>query len=283
MDAKTIGSIISEKRRALGITQEELGGAVGVSTQAVSKWENGGAPDVELLPAIADKLGISVDALFGRDIAPSDAVDAVCAYFSSVKNGDRAQTLFNILWRIQKSYCGLDSDKEDWDEEKAQYRNRYSEMLENDGVSIMCLDPKKPYFALFPEAAGRTEELLEVGVAGYSELFAALSSPDILNAVFYLERRNSKPFTPKIFVRELGVTEEAAQKIVDTLLKLKMLHSDVIELDDEEKTIYSYSYNQYIVPFLTFACNLIRRPGNFSYYCGNRQNPYLMPSASTQK
>lgn len=45
---------IAVLRRERGLTQEQLGQLVGVSAQAVSKWEKGGAPDVELLPTLAD-------------------------------------------------------------------------------------------------------------------------------------------------------------------------------------------------------------------------------------
>ena len=55
MNNNLIGEQITQYRKALNMTQEELGKAVGVSTQAVSRWENGGAPDVALLPAVADK------------------------------------------------------------------------------------------------------------------------------------------------------------------------------------------------------------------------------------
>jgi transcriptional regulator with XRE-family HTH domain len=48
-------SILSERIAALrkerGLTQEQLGKLCGVSSQAVGKWEKGGAPDVELLPS----------------------------------------------------------------------------------------------------------------------------------------------------------------------------------------------------------------------------------------
>ena len=62
-----IGSVISELRKTKGVTQEELAKYVGVSAQAVSKWENGGVPDTELLPKIADYFNISIDVLFGRE------------------------------------------------------------------------------------------------------------------------------------------------------------------------------------------------------------------------
>ncbi len=41
MDNKLIGEQITRYRKERGLTQEELGRAVGVSTQAVSRWENG--------------------------------------------------------------------------------------------------------------------------------------------------------------------------------------------------------------------------------------------------
>lgn len=50
MSIEIIGRQIADMRMERGIRQEELAKYVGVSTQAVSKWENGGAPDIELLP-----------------------------------------------------------------------------------------------------------------------------------------------------------------------------------------------------------------------------------------
>ncbi|MBQ6094240.1 MAG: helix-turn-helix transcriptional regulator, partial [Lachnospiraceae bacterium] len=43
-----IGENIKKLRKAKGMTQEELAEAVNVSYQAVSKWENGGSPDLEM-------------------------------------------------------------------------------------------------------------------------------------------------------------------------------------------------------------------------------------------
>lgn len=64
--AMSIGSVIATKRKALGMTQKELAAKLSVSFQAVSKWEQDAAhPDVDLLPALAELLGTSVDALVG--------------------------------------------------------------------------------------------------------------------------------------------------------------------------------------------------------------------------
>ena len=63
---QTIGTQIAKLRKDKNITQEELAKNLGISAQAVSKWENGGAPDVDMLPEIADFFDISIDILFGR-------------------------------------------------------------------------------------------------------------------------------------------------------------------------------------------------------------------------
>lgn len=60
-----IGSKIRELRRRKDISQEVLAQYLGVSFQAVSKWESGiTMPDIGLIPAIASFFGISIDELF---------------------------------------------------------------------------------------------------------------------------------------------------------------------------------------------------------------------------
>lgn len=63
-----IGGKIKELRKRDGRKQEELANALGVTAQAVSRWESNGCyPDMSLLPAIANYFHISIDALFGYD------------------------------------------------------------------------------------------------------------------------------------------------------------------------------------------------------------------------
>ena len=53
-----IGNKIKELRKQRGITQEQLANSIGISFQAVSKWENGIAlPDITLAPILASYFG----------------------------------------------------------------------------------------------------------------------------------------------------------------------------------------------------------------------------------
>ena len=60
----TIGKRIAHLRKEKGLTQEDLANAMGVSPQAVSKWENDQTcPDISALPKLAEILGVTVDEL----------------------------------------------------------------------------------------------------------------------------------------------------------------------------------------------------------------------------
>ena len=60
----TIGTRIARRRKELGMTQEDLAVKLGVSAQAVSKWENDAScPDISLLPNLVKTLNITTDEL----------------------------------------------------------------------------------------------------------------------------------------------------------------------------------------------------------------------------
>lgn len=68
---ETLGKRIMLLRRKRGMTQEYLAGALSISPQAISKWENDqSAPDVNLLVKLADVLETSTDYLLTGDKAP---------------------------------------------------------------------------------------------------------------------------------------------------------------------------------------------------------------------
>ncbi len=61
-----IGAIIKKLRAENNVTQDALATAIGVTPQAISRWEaECGYPDIELLPNIADFFSVSTDELLG--------------------------------------------------------------------------------------------------------------------------------------------------------------------------------------------------------------------------
>lgn len=64
-----IGSKIKQLRIKAGMTQEQLASTLGISAQAVSKWENGTTmPDITLLPMLSTEFGVTIDDLFDLSI-----------------------------------------------------------------------------------------------------------------------------------------------------------------------------------------------------------------------
>lgn len=71
----TMGQRIAMLRKGKGMTQEALAEALGVSAQAVSKWENDAScPDISLLPQLAKMLGVTVDTLLTGEDVPETRV-----------------------------------------------------------------------------------------------------------------------------------------------------------------------------------------------------------------
>ena len=75
MNENTIGKRIQTLRKERGMTQKQLADAVGVTPQAVSKWETDeSCPDITALPLLASTLGVSVDALLSGTDSSSGPV-----------------------------------------------------------------------------------------------------------------------------------------------------------------------------------------------------------------
>ena len=73
-----LGNKIRQLRRQEKKTQEALADALGVTAQAVSRWEAGGSyPDINLLPSIANFFGVSMDELFGYEGDREKRIDSL--------------------------------------------------------------------------------------------------------------------------------------------------------------------------------------------------------------
>ena len=93
----TFGGRLQQVRKAAGLSQEQLGELVGMSRQAVSKWETDqAAPDIDQLALLCGVLGVSADALLGRD-APAQE-QARGASLEDCVNRNAAKRCFTAGW-----------------------------------------------------------------------------------------------------------------------------------------------------------------------------------------
>ena len=104
-----LGEKIKSLRKQKNISQEVFANYLGVSFQAVSKWENGNTmPDVTMIPAIASFFGISTDELFDFNLFETEKqVEAICAESWKYRNSDVAKSE-EILRKGLQRYPGND-------------------------------------------------------------------------------------------------------------------------------------------------------------------------------
>lgn len=117
---------IIQCRRKCGLSQEALGEAVGVSRQAVSKWETGDAiPEVTKLIALADVFGVSVDFLvrdgeYPSEIGKTAAAPSITPVKSSANGTTAAQSPVNGELTAEKAAdTATDEKKNDTSDESA--------------------------------------------------------------------------------------------------------------------------------------------------------------------
>lgn len=285
-NVSNIGIVISKLRKNKGVTQEELAKYVGVSAQAVSKWENGGVPDTELLPKIADYFEVSIDRLFGRDYSN---INMSAAIFNHIRNTEpdsqeRFKTIFDLCWDIERSIFQFSDIADaqiinggkikDYESINGTDGQQYSSIISNYGFTRMGIASKLQYFLCVPEIKNKQMALFD-GI-DYTELFKDLSDKDVFNAFLFLFKRESyKSFTENLFVKELGVDFEKSKEIIKVLTKYYLLKKVQIELDDETKDVYTFYPTPSFVSLLIFARELIDRPQNFAFWSEGRTKPYL--------
>lgn len=116
----SIGENIRSFRKKNDLTQEAFAECLGVTYQSVSRWENGTTyPDLELIPAIAEVLAVTVDELLGipqmekekRAVETFDELRREC-----MKNEYDTDKIVNLIRDIRRNYLGSDYAWRPWSE-----------------------------------------------------------------------------------------------------------------------------------------------------------------------
>ena len=287
MGIEIIGKQIATLRKGRGVKQEELATYVGVSTQAVSKWENGGVPDTELLPKIADFFEVSIDKLFGKCDSNINITSAIFEHIRKTKpdSEERFKAIFELCWDIERSIFnfGGNVDAEiinggkikDYELMNKPDNQQYSSILSDHGFTRMGIANKLQYFLYVPEIKDKEKGLFEN--INYTEFFRDLSDEYVFNSFLLLFKRDSKKaFTENLFVKELNVDLEKTKEIIRVLTKYHLIKKTQIELDDEIKDVYTFFPTPSFVSLLIFAKEIIEPPHSFAFYSEGRAKPYLV-------
>lgn len=106
MNNVKVGQFISEKRKALGMTQQDLAEKLQITNKAVSKWETGdGMPDIQLLKPLSTELGVTVDEILnGEEKAKEEQKPAIPTYCYDLPVGVVVACVLAFAVALYKAY-----------------------------------------------------------------------------------------------------------------------------------------------------------------------------------
>ncbi len=283
MQANLISQQITKFRKAAGLTQEELGKAVGVSTQAVSRWECGGAPDISLLPVIADALGVDINALFGCEGgAPADINAALLQWERTVPKDRKFWDLCALPWKIVGRLPAKDGLPEilpylencEADRSADKRCILYSSVICDGGIYLGVNAQDMAFSAIFPEP--------EKGYAAYFSdhdtyrgLFGVLAEPGCLELLCCIMHHQRMFIAPEALALRLGEDTERIRQIMQRLEQLRVLESTEVILRDAPQRVYWMRTEEAFVPLLYMA-RCFMELGEMSYLSdNNRTGPLL--------
>jgi len=245
-----IGQNIARYRRAKGLTQEELGSAVGVTNQAVSKWENGTTlPDTALLPDIAAVLGVTPNELYGIENEAKNKLTA----------DEFPEAAYELLFRFFYDHCGCRFSYVDRSDE-IQYPEWHRRIGE--GCMLGCLS----------DTLGAV--VITRGMAVVDRTFKQPESADIFassqlaRALKYLSDRNTcrvlafqyrrsfemectedVKFTLREICEGCSLTEDEAE---DALERLTLLNLEEKYTDNSHDTVWYFEKSKALWPLVIF-------------------------------
>lgn len=294
-----IGENIAAIRKERGLTQEQLARMVGVSAQAVSKWENGGTPDAELLPAIADRLEVTIDSLYGRSREQTESMEVILSrWLNTIPGEQRMVKLYEVLTRsFQYSYAGTDEGDLQTlvnsiygcaplkscymnDNEGPVWMRAY---VDSDyGLQLGIPSEDFPMFFLMPRPACGFEANLGEN-EDYRELFKALALPGSLELLRSLYRRANNYCSVAAAAGFAGLETEQAAAAMEALEKCHLLKKEQVELEQGPVAVYSVHDNGAFVPFMLFARWLREKGDAWFTAWSDRKIPLLAAPEKEEK
>lgn len=259
-------------RKEKGMKQEELAEAVGVSPQAVSKWEQGGMPDAALLPSVADALGVSIDALFGRAQEEPSFYDRFLQHMKGFPYREKIRELYRIGQICGASLCGVEQYNEYIFKNHGE--NQYSEATREEGFFQGRLNERQPFFLLIPEPEEGYESAVPYG-ENLVRLYETLAFPNALRAMYFIESNRDAYFDTEALASALSVSADEATQIIERLVSMNLVAQASFSSGTKSKTIYQGKAYIEMIAFLYFSQMLMNRPTCFTWQTNSREKPWF--------
>ena len=272
-----LGENIRMYRNKANLTQEQLGEKVGVSAQAVSKWESDSSlPDTSLLPSIADALSTTIDALFGYNQADRHSMLEILYRYQDSQPDDHASRVENTWTMLFHSFMGAlwagsstpvdisnwtQSVQISWDECFAQGWNY----------------PESPLFVMLKKPEEGWDTVLQDNER-IRRLFAALGDKEVWTALQWLfTKKYAYRFLFPVLLRDTGLPAESEEKVKTALIKMRLIFEKCINIDGKAEKMYEYYPRQGIPALWVLAYNYLYRDTGYNWQQSCVLDPFLNP------
>lgn len=272
----SLSANIKRLRNEKNMTQEQLASALGVTAQAVSKWETSETyPDGALLVPLSKALGASLDELFDNDRAEAEDISKkIIKLIKEIDEPDRFDTVRDICWQIQRAlfncYMPL-NEKYSPDDVKSR---RLSSFVSCDQGFTLISNGREPFFSAFFEPQGSFGYFLE-SKAAIQKIFSALSSNDTLDAIIFLYRQNNNYiFEASVLARECRISAKNIQKVISDLKELNIIYEKEMMINGKSRTLYHSIPDHTVIALFLITKELTYRGGH-CLTANKRKKPYI--------
>lgn len=285
MGDNTFSIQLQTLRKKKGITQEQLAQSIGVTPQAVSKWENGGYPDGSLIPKIAGFFGVSTDFLYGLASEEKQVEQRVLEELKKVQQsssgkGNKREVFERMLDIVWAMIIPMWEDNEYyWNipDGKNLKLNTASLVNSEGGFELLRFNCDARFAFISSEAEGGYGKYFKYDKS-LAELFAFMGNSANLRILYYLNSITpSNFFTAAVLQTQLGLSEKTVEKAIEYLISLGIITECALENGKgaEKTMIYNYrldcSYSFLIM--LQGAMLMLKRVEAFQMQVGMREKP----------
>ena len=272
----SLSTNIKRLRQEKNLTQEQLAAKLGVSAQAVSKWETSETyPDGTLLVPLAQELDVSLDVLFDNNsVSMADISSRIMSLIYNTKAKERFNVARDICWQIERGLfnCCMEIEKE-YDPNEIKNQKQASYILDDTGFTIIS-NGKEPFFAVFPQPEEGFGHFLE-DKEELRKIFEALSHKDTVNALIYLyqEGRNYV-FESSVLAKKCEIGNDQIDAVLEDLRMLKVVWGQEVTINGKKRMLY-YSRQSHILVAIFLIAREIGYKGAFCLNTQNRNIPFL--------
>ncbi len=272
----TLSQNIKQFRLEQNLTQEQLATKLGISSQAISKWETSETyPDGSMLVPLSQALGVSLDRLFGNEIYTMEDVSLrIKKLLLATPEKDRLHLVRDLGWQIEKGLFNCRSpieltylpDELNWKKASSYYLNDYGFTHISNGMT--------PFFAVFPEYGDNLTQAIADGEE-VRKIFEAMSSPKVMRAMLWIHRKEEDfVFEPALLGKECELADETLCTVLERLHQLCLVHKLDVELNGEQRVLYSTRPSHKVIALFILAREVNYRRG-YSWMSHHRSKPYL--------